>query len=289
MKHDSRIALSFDIEDWFCVKNMQSTLPFADWNRQEYRARIGLDFILNTLAKKNVKATFFILGWLAEMDPQIVGDIAREGHEIGTHGYSHTPVTQLTPASFEADLKKSLTILRKLSPTPIEGFRAPSFSITKNTLWALPILKANGLSYDSSIFPTYHPDYGIPGFKSGIQEIDGLTEVPLTVVKFGPIPVPVSGGGYFRLLPYGVFKQLLKAACKNAEKNTSDVPVLYFHPWEFDAAQPKVKLPALKSFRHYHGLKNNRQKFEALVSDFSLCTLREKILNESYHANQKRN
>lgn len=261
------LALSFDIEDWFCVKNMQNTIPFDSWTKCEQRVRIGVEYILSELSKRRFHATFFVLGWIAERFPSLIRDIDREGHEIASHGYSHTPLTQLTPETFEEDLRRSLDVLRTLSSKPVIGFRAPSFSVTKQTLWAIDILKRHGILYDSSIFPVYHPDYGIPEFGHQIQELNGVVEFPLTSLRAGRFLVPISGGGYFRLFPYSVTRMLLKVAQKRQ-------PVLlYFHPWEFDPEQPRIALPALKRFRHYSGLSKNRVKFERLLSDFSFCPI----------------
>lgn len=268
------IALSFDVEDWFTVRNMRNIFKIEDWDKQEFRVRIGLDFILFELAKKNIKATFFILGWIAEKYPQIVRDIAKDGHEICGHGYSHTPIDLLVPDEFELDLIRSIDSIQNITGKLIKGFRAPSFSITKKTLWAIEILKKNGIKYDSSIFSTIHPDYGIRDFPNELTMIHGILEVPIINGNLFGIKIPVCGGGYFRMTPYSLIKSSLLRTIK--EKSF----VMYFHPWEFDADQPRMKMTLFKRYRHYVGLNSNRKKFEKLLNDFKFITIEELIKNQ---------
>lgn len=269
VRTSAKAVLTFDVEDWFCVRNMRDAIPFARWDEQELRIGEGMGFILEALRARGIRATFFVLGWIAERAPELVRAIAAGGHEIATHGYSHQLVDTMTPETFRRDVERSLEILRPLTNGPVRGFRAPSFSVTEKTLWALDILQASGLAYDSSVYPTRHPDYGIPGFGTEPRRIGGLWEVPMTTVSLAGIGVPVSGGGYFRLLPYPITRQLLRrAACRGPL-------VLYFHPWEFDERQPRVDLPRLRRFRHYVGLSRNRRKFQRLLDDFSFTTMEE--------------
>jgi polysaccharide deacetylase family protein (PEP-CTERM system associated) len=265
------IALSFDVEDWFCVRNMRQTIAREDWDRCESRIRVGTDFILKELSLRNRTATFFILGWIAERFPGLVREIASAGHEIGSHGYAHDPIDCLRPEEFALDLSRSREVLRSLSRQPIAGFRAPSFSVTKKTWWALAEIARQGFTYDSSIFPIRHPDYGIPDFPPGIQRIEGLIEVPMTALRLRRFRVPVSGGGYFRVLPYGVSRRLVQAA------SARQPVVLYFHPWEFDPDQPRQRMPGLKRFRHYTGLGRNREKFRRLLDSFPVEPIERSI------------
>jgi polysaccharide deacetylase family protein (PEP-CTERM system associated) len=271
---DRKMALSIDVEDWFTVRNMREFFDFNDWSNQELRINVGMDFILEELNKRNIKATFFVLGWIAEKCPELILKISSEGHEIASHGYSHTPIDLLTPETFEEDLKKSIEVISTLTGKPVKGFRAPSFSITKETLWAIDILKRNGIEYDSSIFSTVHPDYGIRNFPTKITDMDGLTEVPMRKGKFFGMNIPVNGGGYFRMLPYSMIKSSLKQTLKG------DSLVMYFHPWEFDPTQPKIGLSQFKKFRHYVGLNSNRDKFIKLLNDFKFTTMEELIESE---------
>ena len=270
-KNPHPIALSFDVEDWFTVRNMRGAISEVDWKNQDLRVQIGMDFILDSLAEKNIKATFFILGWIADQCPELVKKISDQGHEIACHGYSHTPIDLLTPEAFEADLKKAIDTIEKVTGQKIKGFRAPSFSVMEKTAWALPIIKKLGLEYDSSIFSTRHPDYGVQNFPTEITTVSGLTEVPLKKSKILGMQIPVCGGGYFRMLPYQFTKSALQRDLKK------DAVVMYFHPWEFDAAQPRVKLGVLKTFRHYVGLNSNREKFLNLINDFEFTTIENMI------------
>jgi len=274
----NKIALSFDIEDWFTVRNMRDSLNNQDWNDLEFRVDIGLNFILDELAKRNIKATFFVLGWVAEKAPHLIQKIAQFGHEIGTHGYSHTPIDLLTPDEFKADLQKSIEVIESITNTKVKGFRAPSFSVTKNTLWALDIIRDLGLTYDSSIFSTLHPDYGINNFPTQVTELKDIIEVPMKKGRFYGLKLPFCGGGYFRMLPYFIIKKSMKQTIKNESF------VMYFHPWEFDDQQPRVKMPALKKFRHYVGLKSNRQKFIKMLDEFQFTTV-DDLISLEYQRN----
>jgi polysaccharide deacetylase family protein (PEP-CTERM system associated) len=266
-----KIALTFDVEDWFTVRNMRDFFEFKDWDQQELRVNVGMDFILDELKKRDIKATFFVLGWIAEKCPDLVKRIVSDGHEIASHGYSHTPIDLLTPESFEADLIKSIELLTSITGRKIKGFRAPSFSITESTFWAIEILKKHGIEYDSSIFSTIHPDYGIKGFPTKFTNLDGVLEVPMRKGDFYGLKFPANGGGYFRMLPYWIIKSSLKQTIKN------DPVVMYFHPWEFDSEQPKIGLGWFKKFRHYVGLKSNREKLIRLLNDFQFSTVESQI------------
>ncbi|MBI2521707.1 MAG: polysaccharide deacetylase family protein [Bdellovibrio sp.] len=261
------IALSFDIEDWFCVQNMKEIFPFKKWNLCELRVYESTNYILKTLNERNIKATFFVLGWVAERIPDLVLNIAKQGHEIATHGYSHTPINHMTRNEFQKDTEKSLSLLQDIVGRPIYGYRAPSFSITKNTLWALDILRELGIKYDSSINPIKHPEYGIVGFNQEIHFVNGILEVPLAASSLWGVEIPISGGGFFRLYPYWFFKMMLR------KKSSNGHAVTYFHPWEFDSKQPKIKLPLSKKFRHYIGLEKNKNKFEKFLNDFEFVPI----------------
>ena len=266
-----KIALSFDVEDWFTVRNMRSVVSDTDWDKHELRVHIGMNFILDELARKNIKSTFFILGWIAEKSPELVKKISDHGHEIACHGYKHIPIDLLTPETFEADLTKAVHILENITGKKIKGFRAPSFSITEKTSWAIDIINKVGLEYDSSIFVTKHPDYGINNFPNEITKISNIIEVPLKKSSIAGLKIPVCGGGYFRMLPY----PLIRSALKNDLKSES--VVMYFHPWEFDVEQPRLNIGLLKTFRHYVGLKTNRKKFINLLNDFEFTTIDQLI------------
>lgn len=265
------IALSFDVEDWFTVRNMREFISEEDWEKQELRVDVGMDFILNSLAQKNIKATFFVLGWIADHCPSLIKRISDQGHEIGCHGYKHTPIDLMTPESFEVDLRKAIASIESITGKKVKGFRAPSFSITKKTAWALQVIKNCGLEYDSSIFSTIHPDYGVSDFPAQLTAVQGLIEVPLKKSKVLGTQLPVCGGGYFRMLPYSLTKHALNLDLQ------SDSVVMYFHPWEFDPEQPQMNLGLVKTFRHYVGLNANREKFLNLLNDFEFVTIENLI------------
>jgi len=267
-------ALSIDVEEWFCANNFSAVIPRGRWRECRSRVEGDLRFVLSLLKKRRTKATFFVLGWVAEHFPGAVSEIAREGHELATHGYSHQMVTKLTPEEFEADLSRSLEILRGLSREPVIGFRAPSFTIVKNTLWALPILERHGIRYDSSIFPVaWHPDYGIADAPRAPYAItSGLWEFPPTVWRCLSTNIPVAGGAYFRLLPYAVTRYGLR------QQVSAGHPLMcYLHTWEFDAHQPRVRLPWGKRLRHYTNLARTAARLRCLLRDFRFTTAREAL------------
>lgn len=272
-----RVALSIDVEDWFQVRNLQSSIAVDQWESCEQRIHHGLGFILEELARRRVRATFFILGWIADRHPEVVLQIASQGHEIASHGYSHLALDSLSPDAFATDLARSLEILGRLTKRPVRGFRAPSFSITRQTWWALSELKRQGIAYDSSIYPVRHPNYGIPRFPQEIQRLEGLIEVPMTTCRIAGLDVPCSGGGYFRLYPYSMTRRLLRRVASERS------PVLYFHPWEFDPGQPRQPgLSPLRRFRHYTGLERNQAKFRRLLDDFEICTVEELVKEKGF-------
>jgi polysaccharide deacetylase family protein (PEP-CTERM system associated) len=197
--------------------------------------------------------------------------VERRGHEVASHGYSHRLLTGMSPEEFEADLNRALEVTARCSSQPIRGFRAPSFSVTARTLWAGPILERCGFSYDSSVFPVgFHPDYGIADASLAPYSLcEGVTEIPMSCAVVLGKKLPCSGGGYFRLYPYAVTRGLMRAC------NGQGRPVIfYLHPWEIDPGQPRVTLPALKSFRHYNNLDKTFHRLELLLEDFRFTSIR---------------
>jgi polysaccharide deacetylase family protein (PEP-CTERM system associated) len=258
-------ALSFDIEDWFQVENMKSAIPFSGWDTLELRVVRNTERILKILRDSDTRATFFVLGWVAERCPALVKEIAGGGHELASHGHAHDLVYNLTPEQFREDIRKSKETIESITGKKIYGYRAPSFSITKESLWALDILKDEGYTYDSSIFPvSFHDRYGFDGCKTGpFRWPNGLMEVPLTVYRIKGKALPLAGGGYFRLLPYMYFKYFFKKINAKNERFT-----FYLHPWEIDPGQPRIKLPMTYRFRHYVNLKGTEGYLLKLLRDF---------------------
>lgn len=262
-------ALTIDLEDWFCANNLRITIE--EWDRRDLRVVENTDRILDLLDRHSVQATFFVLGWIADRVPALVQEIEQRGHEIATHGYSHTLLTEVTPAEFEADLCRALEVTRRLVTQPLLGFRAPSFTITRKTLWALDILARHGIKYDSSIFPVrFHPDYGMPDAALSIHRIGPIIEVPMSVARILGRNIPCSGGGYFRVFPYAITRFLLQQC--NREGRPA---VFYLHPWEVDPGQPRVKLSFSKSFRHYMNLDKTLERLDHLLDDFEFAPVRE--------------
>lgn len=265
-------ALSIDLEEWFCGHILEQGLSRNDWNSQELRVIANTKRLLNILDAHNTKATFFVLGWLAERAPDLVKEVARHGHEIASHGYSHVSLTEMTPDEFNADLKRSLEIIGDIVSTPVLGYRAPSFTIIEDTSWAFEIMTGHGIKYDSSIFPIgFHPDYGVGDSQLSIYKITNeITEVPVSAVEVAGQRIPCGGGGYFRLYPYGLTKTLLSRCNKEGRPI-----VFYFHPWELDSGQPRIGLSLLNRFRHYHNLDKAPYRFEKLLDDFRFTSVRE--------------
>ena len=264
-------AMSIDVEDWFQVENLRGAIPRESWDQRELRVERNVDRILALLAGRGVQGTFFVLGWVASKCPDLVRRIAAGGHEVACHGYGHELLYRMTPDELRADVERSKKVLEDLTGQRVRGYRAPSFSITD---WAVPILQDLGFEYDSSVFPTVaHDRYGRLEGMSSADPITwlrpGFAEVCVSVLKMGRRGLPWSGGGYFRLLPYPIFKQGIKVIL------ASGAPyVFYLHPWEIDPDQPRVEgVPAPLHFRHYVNLDRCEARLRLLVEDFSWTTI----------------
>jgi polysaccharide deacetylase family protein (PEP-CTERM system associated) len=260
-------ALTVDVEDYFQVSAFAAHIARCDWERRECRVERNVDRILAMLAPHGIKATFFTLGWIAERYPKLVQAIVAEGHELASHGYGHERVTDLTRDAFDADIRRSKTILEDISGRPVVGYRAPSFSIGASNLWALDSLGRAGYRYSSSIYPIHHDHYGMPDAPRFAHRLDcGLIEVPATTIRLLDRNLPSSGGGYFRLLPYAASRWMLKRV--NAVDGKP--AVFYFHPWEIDVEQPRVDgIGAKTRFRHYVNIDRMESRLQQLLGDFS--------------------
>ena len=274
----STFLLSFDVEDWFHAENLREVFPYKKWNFCEIRVGNNLGKILSLLEEHDLKATFFVLGWLAERYPEIVKEINKRGHEIASHGYAHKLIHYQNPDEFREDIARSKEILEDIIGDKILGYRAPSFSITD---WAVDILKEQGYLYDSSYCPTLlHNRYGRLNLTNSINTNtgifkfpNGLIEVSLSTLNLMGASIPWGGGAYFRLLPYPLFRAGIKKILNKR------IFVFYFHPWEIDPAQPRVKgLRWDYRLRHYWGLDNTLNKLERLLQDFSFMTIREGLV-----------
>ena len=270
--------LTIDVEDWYMDTDIST------WSSYEDRIVQSTQKILEILDERNTKATFFVVGYVAEHFPELIEDIKEGGHEIGTHGYSHTSIKKQTASEFEEDLFKSIGILEEITKDEIRGHRACEFSIGEETFWAIDILKANGLKYDSSVFPVKTHLYGVPDaslypYRISSSNItrdnpeEDFLEFPLSVYR---IPVmqknmPVSGGFYLRLFPYWFIKHAMKKINKNGHP-----AIIYIHPWEFDLEQPRIK--EVKG-GHYYNLSKTERKFKKLLKDFKFDSIRGWILH----------
>ena len=275
--HPARIhALSFDVEEHFQVAAFWSEDRRRGWDQYESRVGRNVDKILSLLSRHEIHATFFVLGWVALKHPKLVEAIAGAGHEIASHGFGHEMITSQQPGQFREDVRKSKQILESVIGKPIHGYRAPSFTITPRTQWALPILVEEGYLYDSSIFPVQHDRYGMPGANPWCHQIETasgpLWEVPPSTIQMGPVRLPIAGGGYFRLYPYPLLRGLLNRAAAQGHPL-----VMYLHPWELDPDQPRMEGSLVSRFRHYLNLGKTEARLHQLVKDFRFAPLRQAV------------
>jgi polysaccharide deacetylase family protein (PEP-CTERM system associated) len=275
-------GLSVDVEDYYHVSAFESVVSVKDWDRYESRVEQNTNRILEMLAVHLTDATFFVLGWVAERHTGLVRQIHDSGHEVACHGYSHKLIYTQTPDQFREETKRAKQTLEDIIGEPIFGYRAASYSITKDTLWALEILADLGFTYDSSIFPVRHDRYGIPGHTRFIHSLNGdgkrpITEIPLSTVRVAGVNVPVAGGGYLRLFPLTVTRR----AIRHLNEKERQPAVLYFHPWEIDPEQPRLDGPRISRFRQYVNLSTTEAKVRSLLKDFSFCPLQQLLVLRS--------
>jgi len=259
-------ALTIDVEDYFQVSAFAPYIRRDEWEARECRVERNVQQILELLAERDVKATFFTLGWIAERYPQLVRQIVAGGHELASHGYGHERASDLSPAAFSDDITRAKHLLEDLAGAPVLGYRAPSFSIGTGNLWAFDSLAQAGYAYSSSIYPIAHDHYGMPDSPRFAYRLpSGLLEVPVTTLRLMNRNLPSSGGGYFRLLPYALSRWMIGAV--NRRDNQS--AVFYFHPWEIDAGQPRVAgIDAKTRFRHYVNIPRMPARLKQLLGDF---------------------
>lgn len=260
-------ALTVDVEDYFQVSAFKPLMPLDRWHLQECRVERNVDLILQLFARHGARATFFTLGWIAERYPDLVRRIVAEGHELASHGYEHERATELTRAAFFDDVDRAKKLLEDISGAPVSGYRAPSFSIGRDNLWAFDVLAQTGHTYSSSIFPIRHDHYGMPEApRFAHVRVEGVLELPATTIRLGGVNLPASGGGYFRLLPYALSRWMIRRV--NAVDGQA--AIFYFHPWEVDPEQPRVHgIGAKTRFRHYVNLHRVEARLARLLGDFS--------------------
>lgn len=275
-----RSALTVDVEEHFQVSAFDDVIPRERWGRIRSRVESNTRRLLDRFDAHGTKATFFVLGWVAERHPQLVRDIAERGHEVASHGQTHELVYRQTPKTFREETLRSKDILEEQAQQPVEGYRAASYSITPASLWALDILAELGFTWDSSIFPIHHDRYGIPSaprWPHTLKTPSGhaLTEFPLTTWRVAGCRVPIAGGGYFRLYPYSVTRHGLQAVNEQEQQPF----IFYLHPWEIDPDQPRINAGWRSRLRHYIGLGRCEPRLERLLQDFELTTV-ESVLTD---------
>ncbi|WP_374046734.1 XrtA system polysaccharide deacetylase [Massilia sp. YIM B02763] len=274
-----RNAMTCDVEDYFQVSAFAPYIDRASWPTRECRVEANMDRILALFDRHGVRATFFTLGWIAERYPNVVKRIVAGGHELASHGYGHLRASDQTRAEFANDIRSAKALLEDIGGQEVLGYRAPSFSIGRDNLWALDELLDAGYRYSSSIYPVVHDHYGMPEaprFAFYPNGTDGLLEVPITTVNMMGRNLPAGGGGYFRLLPYALSRWMM------AKVNQDDrQPALfYFHPWEIDTDQPRPEGIGAKSrFRHYVNIGRMESRIEALARDFAWDRMDRIFLN----------
>lgn len=271
-------CLTIDVEDYFQVNAFAARVHRDQWSSFHLRVDGNTEKILDILDRYSIRATFFVLGWVAERLPALIREIHRRGHEIACHGYWHELIYQIGPERFREDIRRAKILLEDQIGEAVNGYRAPSYSITGRSLWALTILREEGFTYDSSIFPIFHDTYGIPGaqrFPHTITtEAGHLLEFPLTTLALNlgwkRLHLPIAGGGYLRLLP-ATFIHMGIASINHKERQPA---VLYFHPWEIDPDQPRIKAGMRSRFRHYLNLSRTEKKLEYLFSRLPFAPMR---------------
>lgn len=273
-------AMTVDVEDYFHVSALASSIDRESWDKLPCRVERNTHRLLDLFDARGVRATFFVLGWVAERYPALIAEIAQRGHEVACHGLTHELVYAQSPETFREQTHRAKTVLEDIAQAPVLGYRAASYSITARSLWALDILVELGFAYDSSIFPVRHDRYGIPNAARWPGEITApsqarLVEFPLTTLEVAGFRLPVAGGGYFRLFPYA----LTRYAFRRVNERERRPFIFYLHPWEIDPDQPRVSTSLLSSFRHYNNLRRCEDRLTSLIGDFTFDTARSVLSN----------
>jgi polysaccharide deacetylase family protein (PEP-CTERM system associated) len=272
-------AMSIDVEDYFQVSVFDGIVARSQWDTMESRVVRNTHRLLDIFDEFEIHSTFFILGWVAERHRDLVQTIAARGHEVASHGYAHRLVYDQTHAAFRDDVRRAKAILEDASGRRVSGYRAPSYSITPRSLWAIDILIEEGYTYDSSIFPIRHDRYGIPVSDRRPYRIErsgkSIIEVPASTTRLGPLNVPIAGGGYFRILPYWWTRWGVHRVNEMEQRPA----VFYLHPWEIDPEQPRLEAGRLSRFRHYRNLAATERRLRRLLSDFRFDTMQALVAN----------
>jgi len=262
-------AMTVDVEEYFQVSAFAATIDRAAWDSMPSRVEESIDRLLELFATHGARCTFFTLGWIAERHPAMIRRMVEAGHELASHGYNHRRVTDETPDEFRADIRRTKAILEDTGGVPVAGFRAASFSFDARTRWAHETLAEEGYGYSSSVYPVRHDHYGVPDaprFAYRPSGVRGVPEIPMTTVRLFDRNLPCSGGGYFRLLPYGLFRW----AIRRVNARDAQPAIFYLHPWEIDARQPRQSgISAKTRFRHYVNLGRTEARLRCLLTEFA--------------------
>lgn len=270
-------AFSIDVEDWFQVSAFAPYIDASRWHELPCRVERNVELLLGLLGEADVRATFFTLGWIASRYPRVVREIVDAGHELASHGYSHQRASEQSPAQFRADLLRAREVLEQSAGTRVSGYRAPSFSIGPGNAWAHDVIVETGHRYSSSVFPVSHDHYGVPDAPRFAHRLaNGLVEIPPATIRWGGRNWAIGGGGWFRLLPYRVSSWGLRRI-NSVDLNPA---VVYYHPWEFDAGQPRVKGASARArFRHYVNIGRTEHRIRRLLREFRWGRIDEVFAN----------
>lgn len=280
-------ALTVDVEDYFHVAAFAENISAKDWSRFQLRVEANTQRILELFARNNTRATFFTLGWVAEKVPELVAEIARQGHEVACHGYSHRLIYKQDPQVFYDETRRAKDILEAIINQPVYGYRAASYSITKQSLWALDTLAELGFEYDSSIVPVHHDLYGIPDMPRQPHVLNTpngheMIEFPPSTLSLPGMNLPIAGGGYFRLYPYW----FTRAGLKWVNRHDRMPFIFYLHPWEVDPEQPRMQGKWFSRFRHYNNLDKCYGRLEKLLNEFEFSTVRHVLSGQQLISDQ---
>jgi polysaccharide deacetylase family protein (PEP-CTERM system associated) len=271
-------ALTVDVEDYFHVQAFADVILPHQWNRYPMRVENNTRRLLDMFGRRGIRATFFVLGWVAERCPELIREISKAGHEIGCHGYNHQMIGRGDQQVFRDDIRRAKSVIEQLIGGAVKCYRAPSYSVTLRTLWALDILRDAGFELDSSIFPVRHDNYGIPDAPRfphyrALSDGQSIVEFPPSTLSAYGANFPISGGGYFRLLPYGVTAW----AIRRINEKEAQPAMFYLHPWEIDPDQPRIAASWRSRFRHYQNLRSTEEKLARLLDDFSWAPVSDVI------------
>jgi len=270
-------AMTVDVEDYFHVSAFDTTVSRESWDQRESRVCRNTERLLGIFEECGVRATFFVLGWVADRFPGLVRQIADSGHEIASHGYGHRLVYSQTPDEFREDVRRAKGVIEAAYGGPVRGYRAPSFSVTHQSLWALDIVLEEGHVYDASIFPIHHDRYGLPRSRRNAHLLrcatGRLIEVPASTVRVAGLNLPIAGGAYFRLFPYTWTRWAIRRL-NELERRSA---IFYLHPWEIDPDQPQLPASLIGRIRHYRNLAKTERRLRRLMRDVPFCTVSEMI------------